>query len=148
MDDPVFPTHREPPESRTTHEHGPGTERERTHDVRPPSNSPVHQDFDPARNRIDHFFENVGGWGDPVELTTAVVRNDDGCGAMIAGEKRVFRREKPLDDHGEPSRRTEMLEVGPGHARADGGEEIFRPAGDLAAESGREARNRDVRRDT
>src|SRR4029077_5205721 len=54
---------------------------------------------------------------DPVELACAVVRYDDGRGAMIDGESGVLRREDPLENEGQVGPCGDRRDVVPGKGR-------------------------------
>ena len=89
---------REAPERGAAGEHRVSTERDRLDDVSTATNASVHQHHDAIGDRLDDFGQRVQRRGDPVELPTAVVRDDDPFNACLTSEFRVFRRENAFDE--------------------------------------------------
>jgi hypothetical protein len=74
---PLFTPGSEPPQRRPACEHPLRTERERLDDVRSAPNPAVHEHDEAIARGLDDLWERVERRSHPIELTTAVIRDDD-----------------------------------------------------------------------
>src|SRR5947209_246549 len=70
-------------------EDGAGAEGERLDDVAAAADAAIEEHLGPPFHSIDDFRQNAERRGDAVELAAAVVRDDDGIGAVVDRLKRV-----------------------------------------------------------
>ena len=73
----VCTTRSEPPQRRPARQHRLRSERERLDDVRPAPDPAVHEHDEPIARGLDDLRQRVERGRDPVELTAAVIRDDD-----------------------------------------------------------------------
>ena len=116
--DAFLPVHRETPHHRAPDQDRAGSEAERLENIGAASNAAVEQNLRTPVDGVDDFLEHVEGRRHAVELAAAVVRDDDGRGAVLDREPRVFCGEEPLDDERQPVA-GEPLEVAPAETRVE-----------------------------
>ena len=100
-----LPVGRETPERRAAGENGAGAERQCLDHVGAAADAAVDVDLDPAVDGLDDLGQERGGRRDGVELTAAVIRDDDRVGAVLDCEQRVLAGLDPLQDERERGER-------------------------------------------
>jgi len=107
------------PDHGTADEDCPRAEGERDRDVRSAPDPAVHQDLDPIADGLCDLRERVQRGDRPVELPSAVVRDDDGVAAVVGREDGVLGGQDALDDHREAGVLVQPLEIAPREAWID-----------------------------
>ena len=104
---------------RQSPEHGPadedhlGAERQRLEHVSASPHAAVHEDGQPASQRLDHRLQRVHGGQTAVQLSAAVVGDDDAAGAVFGGQQGVLGSHDALDEHRQSRDAAQPAEVGP-----------------------------------
>ena len=78
---------RERPQHGLADEHAAGAERQRDRDVEATPDAAVDPDLGPAADRLDDLGQDVDRGRDAVELSRAVVADDDPVDAVLDGER-------------------------------------------------------------
>src|SRR5947199_117767 len=84
--------------SRASDENGARADAKRFHHIAASSDAAVHEHLGILVNRGEHFRQNAQRRRDAVELSAAVIRDDDGGGAVIDGLARIVRGVHALHD--------------------------------------------------
>ena len=109
----------EPVQRRPADEHGASSERERHHDVGSAPNATVEVHLGAVADGVDDLGQRLERRDRAVELTTAVVRDDDAGGAVLAGEDRVLGGDEALHEHGHLPALAELGDVVPLESRLE-----------------------------
>ena len=104
---------REPPDGRAADEDRVGAESQGDGDVGAAADAAVDEDGGPACDRLDHLRQGVGAGQNAIELTAAVVGDDDAGGAVLDGERRVLGAQHALDHQRQAALGGDGLEIPP-----------------------------------
>ena len=102
----------------------------------PPSNSTLN----PVAHRVDHGRQHAQRRGDPVELTSAVVRHDDGLDSYVDRAPRVVVGLNALEDNRALPHASDPGEIAPRHDR------LLERSDDVGVRHGAASRQDDVRK--
>src|SRR6185437_3691401 len=109
---------RQPPEDRTPDEDGACSQSERLERICPPAHTAIQIDLASARHGVDDLWQRLDGCGHRIELTTAVVRDENPRDAALGALVRILRRQDALERQRQRRDRAQPLYIGPGNRRA------------------------------
>jgi hypothetical protein len=116
-----FPIDRQAPEDRAAKKDGASAKGQSLEDICPTAHAAIDVHFAATCNGLDHFGQGLHAGDDPVELTTAVVGDNNTGGSIFQSQEGIFRCENAFEQDGKLCDGAEPGEDLPGELIDDGG---------------------------